>query len=465
MKNVLVLFLVCIFFSCENWLDVSPKSDIKAEDLFSKERGFEDAMVGVYSLMTLPDLYGANLSFGYVDVLARYYRIGTKSSFYEASRYDYENSSEESRLASIWELSYKGIANLNSVLNYIDERKDVFSGDSYYLYKGEALALRAMLHFDVLRLFAPSIKLGENEAAIPYMDSYTYLAQKRLTVREVLNLIIEDLNEARDLMRPYDPYGPLYTEDDRDDTPEGVTDLKSRMRYYSATALLSRVYLYAGEKENALAAVKEIVGEADGELLPIFQMAASGDVADPLFDSEIIFELNKANLPDEIDDYFGDEAAAMVNTDGSKFLQMKLEDKTKMYTTFNPADMEFREIWFKGAGNDASYVTLSKLLSMDKIPMLRVSELFLIAAECAPSVVEQLKYMNRYRVHRGLSEIDEVGDAIHEEYRKEFIGEGQMFFYYKRKNMTGIGVDDKVIEAEKVYVLPLPSDELDLGNN
>ena len=53
MKNVLVLFLVCIFFSCENWLDVSPKSDIKAEDLFSKERGFEDAMVGVYSLMTL----------------------------------------------------------------------------------------------------------------------------------------------------------------------------------------------------------------------------------------------------------------------------------------------------------------------------------------------------------------------------------------------------------------------------
>ena len=121
MKNVLVLFLVCIFFSCENWLDVSPKSDIKAEDLFSKERGFEDAMVGVYSLMTLPDLYGANLSFGYVDVLARYYRIGTKSSFYEASRYDYENSSEESRLASIWELSYKGIANLNSVLNYIDE--------------------------------------------------------------------------------------------------------------------------------------------------------------------------------------------------------------------------------------------------------------------------------------------------------------------------------------------------------
>ena len=61
MKNVLVLFLVCIFFSCENWLDVSPKSDIKAEDLFSKERGFEDAMVGVYSLMTLPDLSGERM--------------------------------------------------------------------------------------------------------------------------------------------------------------------------------------------------------------------------------------------------------------------------------------------------------------------------------------------------------------------------------------------------------------------
>ena len=62
------------------------------EDLFSTQEGFEDAVMGVYSLMTLPDVYGANLSFGYADVLAAYYTVGTKSAFYEASKYNYRSA-------------------------------------------------------------------------------------------------------------------------------------------------------------------------------------------------------------------------------------------------------------------------------------------------------------------------------------------------------------------------------------
>ena len=463
MKNVLILLVVFLFSSCSDWLDVSPKSDIKAEDLFSTQGGFEDAMMGVYSLISLPDLYGANLSFGYIDVLAAYYKVESKSAFYEASLYDFEEISEESRLSSIWSMLYKGIANLNGILNYIDDRKNVFSDNSYYLYKAEALALRGMLHFDALRLFAPSVELGENKLAIPYMDSYTHIAQERLTVRDVLNRVIKDLNNARDLMRPYDEFGPKYVDDDREDSPEGVSDLKSRMHYYSVTALLSRVYLYAGENENALATAKEIIGEPDGELIPIFLMAESSDASDALFDSEIIFALSKSNLPDEIDDYFGDNAAATMNTDGSSYLRMELEDKTKIYASSNPADVDFREMWFKVAGNDNKFVTLSKYLSQERISILKVSELYLIAAECSSSLNDKLKYMNRYRIHRGLTEIDDLGDSIFEEYRKEFIGDGQMFFYYKRKNMLQIGVDNKAIDPEKVYVLPLPLMEQELG--
>ncbi len=465
MRNVLMLCMIFFFISCENWLDVSPKSDIKAEDLFLTQKGFEDAVVGVYSLMTLPDLYGANLSFGYVDVLARYYRVGSKSTFYEAYKYEYEDQSEENRLANIWGLLYKGIANLNNILRYIDDKKEVFTGNNYYLYKGEVLSLRAMLHFDALRLFAPSVKVGENEIAIPYMENYTYVAQKRLTVREVLEHVIKDLDEARNLMRPYDSMGPNYAEDDRDDSPDGIDNLRSRMHYYSATALLSRVYLYAGDNVNALTAAKEIIGEPDGELLPIFQMATSGNTSDPLFNSEVIFELTKTNLSEEADSYFGDVAAATANTEGSLFLQMKLGDKNKIYTSSNPSDIEYREMWFKGAGNNAGYVTLSKFLAENRVCLLRVSELFLIAAECSSSVSDRLKYMNRYRVHRGLAELQDIGNSIQEEYWKEFIGEGQMFFFYKRKNLFQIGIDNKSIDTEKVYTLPLPSLEQELGGN
>ena len=465
MRHIIILMVSLFFISCENWLDVSPKSDIKVEDLFSTQEGFEDAVMGVYSLMTLPDVYGANLSFGYADVLAAYYTVGTKSAFYEASKYNYSEAGEEGRLSSIWSLMYKGIANLNSILKHVDERQEVFGENDFYLYKGEVLALRAMLHFDLLRLFAPSMKVGEKEKAIPYMDSYTHLAQPRLSVREVLDCVIRDLNEARDLMRPYDSFGPQYAEDEAEDTPASVDRYKSRMRYYSATALLARVYLYAGETGKALTAAKEIIGEADGEMIPIFRMASNADVSDPLFEEEIVFALSKNNLADEIDAYFSDVAAATATDEGSRYLRMRLTSKDKIYRSQNAADIEFREMWFMQAGNDKNYVTLSKYMSAGHICLLRVSELFLIAAECAPSNADRLKYMNRYRVHRGLTELNEMGDAVHEEYRKEFIGEGQLFFYYKRKNKSKIGPDDKTIVPEDVYVMPRPVAEDELGSN
>ena len=465
MRHIIILMVSLFFISCENWLDVSPKSDIKVEDLFSTQEGFEDAVMGVYSLMTLPDVYGANLSFGYADVLAAYYTVGTKSAFYEASKYNYREAGEEGRLSSIWSLMYKGIANLNSILKHVDERLEVFGENDFYLYKGEVLALRAMLHFDLLRLFAPSMKVGEKEKAIPYMDSYTHLAQPRLSVREVLDCVIRDLNEARDLMRPYDSFGPQYAEDEAEDTPASVDRYKSRMRYYSATALLARVYLYAGETGKALTAAKEIIGEADGEMIPIFRMASNADVSDPLFEEEIVFALSKNNLADEIDAYFSDVAAATATDEGSRYLRMRLTSKDKIYRSQNAADIEFREMWFMQAGNDKNYVTLSKYMSAGHICLLRVSELFLIAAECAPSNADRLKYMNRYRIHRGLTELNEMGDAVHEEYRKEIIGEAQLFFYYKRKNKSKIGPDDKTIVPEDVYVMPRPVAEDELGSN
>ncbi len=50
---------------------------------------------------------------------------------------------------------YKIVADVNSILQKIDQQKALFTGDNYRLIKGEALALRAFAHFDVLRMFGP----------------------------------------------------------------------------------------------------------------------------------------------------------------------------------------------------------------------------------------------------------------------------------------------------------------------
>ena len=69
----IILSLVVALTACNDWLNVSPKTDMKAEDLFSTEAGFRDALIGVYALMATSNLYGKNLSYGYLDVLAQYY--------------------------------------------------------------------------------------------------------------------------------------------------------------------------------------------------------------------------------------------------------------------------------------------------------------------------------------------------------------------------------------------------------
>ena len=50
MNKAIILSLVLVLTACNNWLDVSPKSDMKADDLFLTEAGFRDGLIGVYGL-------------------------------------------------------------------------------------------------------------------------------------------------------------------------------------------------------------------------------------------------------------------------------------------------------------------------------------------------------------------------------------------------------------------------------
>lgn len=98
--------------------------------------------------------------------------------------------------------------------------------------------------------------------------------------------------------------------------------------------------------------------------------------------------------------------------------------------------------------------------------------MYLIAAECAVSRTEAISYFNTLRHHRGfdagsdLSEIiseEILRNEISKEYRKEFIGEGQWFFYCKRINRKELP-NAIVPFNENYYVLPLPDQEIEYGN-
>jgi hypothetical protein len=77
--------------------------------------------------------------------------------------------------------------------------------------------------------------------------------------------------------------------------------------------------------------------------------------------------------------------------------------------------------------------------------MIRVTEMYYIAAECATAALDTLNatdLLDTVRVHRNLPKYtlaalkaDSLNIEIRKEYQKEFLGEGQMFYFYKRKNL------------------------------
>ena len=461
----IILSLVVALTACNDWLNVSPKTDMKAEDLFSTEAGFRDALIGVYALMATSNLYGKNLSYGYLDVLAQYYTsprsntsTGYEHNLKNAAAYNYTESDEESRILSIWSSHFSAIANINQALLFIDENRDVFtSEDIHHIYKGEFLALRALLHFNVLRLFAPSPMMdnqnGLNAFAIPYVEQYTNIAQPQLTVKEVLEKIVKDLLTAKNLMKEREIFNEF-------DSSSPMYKRNQRMNYYAVTALLARVYLYENEKTLALTEVKEIIGEVDGENPTSYTLTTSGATAtNPMFQSELIFTLDVQKLKDLSESYVSD-------TSLSDVLVVSEKGKQTIFTA-SGLESDFRSSWLTATSNGKEYI-LTKYNNMNYIPLFKLSELYLIAAECADGE-DAYWYLNQLRNHRGLSSIEHTKDIesyIYQEYRREFLGEGQLFFYYKRKLYDTVGAEDNVgIEDLKaVYNLPIPTSEIDFGN-
>ena len=109
--------------------------------------------------------------------------------------------------------------------------------------------------------------------------------------------------------------------------------------------------------------------------------------------------------------------------------------------------MDYRFKWW--IENTGSYYILSKYNTSKRGPMLKVSEMYLILAETASSVSEKEEWLNTLLYHRGLpnenlSDVD-VNSRLLQEYAKEFIGEGQIFFAYKGLNCNKTPVTNTTV--------------------
>jgi hypothetical protein len=104
-------------------------------------------------------------------------------------------------------------------------------------------------------------------------------------------------------------------------------------------------------------------------------------------------------------------------------------------------------------------------------PALRLSEMYYIAAESSYDIdpVKAVSYVDTVRAARGVDPLQvsspaDFTTALIREARKEFVGEGQIFYMYKRLNMGIVGPTGIVnAPTNRVFVLPLPINEIEFG--
>ena len=156
--------------SCSDWLDVKMSDKIMENALFSTNNGFMTALNGVY--MGMIDVYGDDLSVGIIDVMAQYYDMVNGNHTYKVfANYQYEDEAFKTKSNNIWTKMYALLANVNNLLEHCDEEGSALRSEYYPIVKGEALALRAMMHFDLLRLYGPSYNENtKSTTAIPYQE-------------------------------------------------------------------------------------------------------------------------------------------------------------------------------------------------------------------------------------------------------------------------------------------------------
>ena len=479
MKKTLYTFtlaLCVLLVSCDNWLEVKPYDKISEGELLKSEEGYEKMLNGIYIDLNSDALYGKTLSVEMIEVMGGAYAIGTDNSVWgnykDLSSYQYNTEYWRDRLDQTWNKAYALILNCNKILESIDQNQSLFTGSNYYVIKGEALALRAMLHFDMLRLFGPVYSKDSDKTAIPYYTKVGNSPEPLLTAKEVAAKVVADLEDARTLLAndPVKTEGTLMS-GSQDGTSNFLRYRALRLNYYAVEGLLARAYLYMGDKADAFKYATDVIKTADQGIFPfVDKNLVVGSPADPdrIFSSEVIFALTNTSRGNLFKNYFDPSRLPNYVFRMDNSLMDKLVYGGAAQTGGYQDDYRYRADWVATGSNRYFYkykdMEATGSIQNTMIPMLRLGEMFLIAAESQSDDLSRgVQYVNALRRNRGVANLQTLTpDLLKYEYIRELYGEGQLFYLYKRLYsdiITSSSSSKNTKASDLVFVVPLPDSE------
>ncbi|HLQ99906.1 MAG TPA: RagB/SusD family nutrient uptake outer membrane protein [Sphingobacterium sp.] len=427
MKHLYIILITVVLgssISCKDFLDVEPTESGDSETSLQTPADAKVRMTGIMSKMAEGDYYGRNLPL-YGEAKGGDLTVFSKGRGYDYL-YEYNHSESSNTYSGIWSQGYNILTQINNLLENIERLESEESADDFSLYKGQALTARAIVYFDLVRLYGKSYNEDKSTYGVPNITK-TLLAdaqELRATVEENYQQIITDLTTAEPLL------------------PEEKND--GNISYYANKAMQARVYLYMEEYDKALSAAEEIINSGKYTLYANNEWVGSWEKD---FGNESIFEL--AILPSE-----GDLGTSSLGAyfrrnqhGGGSFLGNFLaSDNFLSLLNEDPDDirfgvMDYDETSSTRMGSCYKYSGSVERVNKDEdnstamnIKVIRLSEIYLIAAEAAlyENKEKAATYLNEIRKRSpNLASATETNvdlDMIADERSKELFGEGHRFF-------------------------------------
>ena len=250
---IVPLYMVMVFGFNSCNLDYFPSDELNSNVLLNSASGAEYVIDGCYAMLKEEYEY---VEYASGNSYIRHYMMDaeypgdniclsgqTTDPLAKATWYKMTDNLKN--IETLWWVGYKVIYSANTVIESFKEGESAANDQLI----GEAYFLRGMVHFHLVNLFARQYVLGRDNLGIPLRVSTNTSETTRASVGEVYDQIVKDLRKAADLMNnPRHSGSPAYATKN------------------AALGMLSRVYLYMGDKNQEVLDVIKEMPEPTGKL-------------------------------------------------------------------------------------------------------------------------------------------------------------------------------------------------------
>lgn len=470
MKNNLKYFIAffaaaMVFSACKKKVDLNPTYTVNGDASFKTIDDYQAALIGAYARLKSNDWYSAGglepeAFVGLPDMLSDnlYETSESLANFTTLQRWAY--TSDNTNIENIWVTGYSIIQQANLVLRNIDKLSATNAG-AVNRIKGQAMALRAQVHFDLLRWFGEDFGRNSTKLGLPYVDTFN-IEQKpaRLTVKQTLDKIEGDLHTAKTLLSNVDA------------RIQSITSTAGTNRAYVDSlvvdAMLARMYNYSGISDSAIKYASYVINKrplaSTADFPLIWQDASTAEVI-----WSVKFETGNSGVNDDVYYVVGDRASYQPTDD-----LVNLYDLSDIRYPSYFQDISGRLVVSKYL---AKQPFLNKPDGVTDFKVYRTGEMYLIRAEAYAlkgNEVAALADLNILRAARDAAVGAETGaalmTAIFSERRKELVVEGQRFFDLKRTTRTINRTTNctnfcTLSPTSRAWAFPIPQKEIDANPN